>query len=142
MPEHLRDLDERDVRAHHLAGHGVAETGRADLGDSGAPARPTHGRANRAGRDRLERRSRSQEHLPPVTSRSPASQIGDDRVAHLDWQRQLIMTSGLAADDELACSPVEVVDAESGHLAGAKTEPQERDQYRIVPPTERRSAVA
>jgi hypothetical protein len=52
------------------------------------------------------------------------------------------MTSALAADDELAGAPVEVIEAQSGHLAGTKTEPEQHDQDCIVPPAERRSAIA
>src|SRR5450759_3288883 len=100
----------------------MAEPVGADLGDSGAPARPTHVRANRAGRDRLERCSRPQEHLPPVTSRSSASQIGGDRIAHLDGQGQPVEARALAADDELSGTPVEVVETEPCHLTGTKTE--------------------
>jgi hypothetical protein len=56
MAQHLRDLHQRDLRADHLAGHGVAQPVRPHLGDARSPAGPAHRRGDRAGRDRPERR--------------------------------------------------------------------------------------
>ena len=58
--------------------------------------------------------------------------MGGNRPSHLDGQRQPIKARTLAADDELTRTPVEVVEAQPRHLAGAKAEPQQRDQDRIV----------
>ena len=47
---------------------------------------------------------------PGPSARRPALQIADDRLADIDRQRQPLVPAALAADDELAGAPVDVVE--------------------------------
>ena len=61
------------------------------------------------GRDRLERGPGAQEHLPPIARRPPAPQVGGDRLADVGGQRQPVLAAALAAHDQLARAPVDVI---------------------------------
>src|SRR5258705_12098899 len=87
MTQHLRDLHQRNPDRDHLAGHGVAQPVRTHLSYPCSPARPTHGRGDRARRDRAERRPGMQEHLPPVAGRAPPPQVRGDRLTDIGGER-------------------------------------------------------
>ena len=59
-----------------------------------------------------------EEDRPASDLRTSAGQVGDERLAHVDGQRKAIPARALAADDELAVVPVDVLELEPGHLTG------------------------
>ena len=142
MTEHLRDLHQRDLDGHHLAGHGVAQPVRADFRHARPPAGPTHRGGHRARRDRLERRPGLQEHLATVSDRSAAGEVGGEGLTDIDGQREPVPTGALAHHHQLAGPPVDVFEPDAGHLAASKTKAQQRDDQCVVAPTDPGAAVA
>lgn len=119
MLQHLPDLRQRNADADHLARDRVPQTMRPDPRDSRADAGPPDDRRDPATPERADRRSRSQEQLPPLALRPTALQIPSDRFAHSGGQRQPILTATLAVHHDLASMPVDIIERETRRLAGA-----------------------
>ena len=65
------------------------------------------------------RRPNPSEDLPGATARPAPSQPGNDRLADVEGKRQAFVLGALAPDEELAFSPVDVVETQPRHLASA-----------------------
>ena len=74
--------------------------------------------------------------------RAPPAQVGDDRLADVARQREAVLVGPLAVDHDLAGPPVDVIEAEAGHLAGAQPEAEQDEQHGVVPPALRPAPVA
>jgi hypothetical protein len=69
-------------------------------------------------------------------------QVGGDRRADVGWQGQAVLGAGLAAHNDLAGAPVDVVEAKRGDLGGAQPEPHQQHQDRVVAPAHRVPPIA
>lgn len=65
------------------------------------------------------RGTQTDKHLSGAARRSGLAQIAPERFADVPGQGQALNAPALAVDDQLPRPPVEVVQAQSGHLAGA-----------------------
>ena len=73
------------------------------------------------------------EYMAGSGGRTPMSQIGDDRLSDLPWQRKDCPTTGLAGmQAEDGCSPVDILESQSYDLARAKTHPCDQENNRPV----------
>ena len=109
----------------------------------GSPAR-SHASADHP-RDRapiqpLPRCGHAQEQRSAIGSRTTA-QIGHDRLADIDRQRQGILTAALARAPAAPRPPVEVVEGDRGDLAGPQPEPRQQQQDREIAATDQRAPV-
>jgi hypothetical protein len=75
-------------------------------------------------------------------SGTTASQVCSDRLANVRRQRQTLDTIALASDDELAWTPVEVIETERADFTGAQAEPDEQQEHRVISPAFSRSPIA
>jgi len=64
-------------------------------------------------------------HVTGVTA-----EIGHQRLADIDRQRQYVLPAALAANEQLAVTPVNVIEPEPGDLACAQPEPRQHQQDR------------
>ena len=85
-----------------------------------------------------------QKHLPGTFERFRAAgtQPSGDRLTGIGGQREPLAAVTLAAHGELPGSPVDVVQAQRGDLAGTQPEPGHQGQHREVPPPGGGAAVA
>jgi hypothetical protein len=142
VPQHLSDLGEPGPRAKHLRRRRVPKPVGVYLGHPGAVARSTHDRRDAAGAQALMRCPDSGEDLADGTTQpAPPEPVGD-RVTDIGREREAVVPAALAPDEYLARSPVDVLKAQAGHLAGTKPEAGEQDEDGEVTPAERRSPVA
>ena len=107
-----------DAHAPRQAGHG---RGTSDDGRHRATAQADVGRPHP--HEYLSSRGRA---------RSAAAQVGGDRLADIDRQRQLVHPVTLAVNRDLPSPPVQVLQAQRRHLAGPEPESQYQDDHRIV----------
>jgi hypothetical protein len=83
------------------------------------------------------------EHRPVQRpGRAPVAQVGDDRRADVRRQRQPVPAPSFAADRDLAATPVDVVQAEPGDLAGPQSHPGQQQEHGPVPAPGRGGRVA
>ena len=90
----------------------MAQTVRADSGQSGPVACGADDPPDRAAVQSLAWRGHPQEQLPAPAARATAK-IGHDRLADIDGQRQHIVTAALATNEQLAATPVDVIEPRS-----------------------------
>jgi hypothetical protein len=69
------------------------------------------------------RRCHPQEQRPALAPRATAK-IRHERLADIDGQREQILPAAIAAHEQLAATPVDVVEPDRGDLAGAQREPR------------------
>ena len=62
----------------------------------------------------------------------PALAIVGDGLTHVMRQGQPFTPVALAGHNELTCAPVDIVDAERGHLSGPQTQTRQQRQNREV----------
>ena len=135
MAEDLGDLRERDPGAGHLASQRVAEPVRPDDRHSRPRAGAAHDARDPIGSEWPDRRNSSQEHLTVHSAlRAAPAQVGDDRLADVVRQREAVLVAALAPDHDLAGSPVDVLQAQAGDLAGPQSEAEQGEQDGVVPP--------
>src|SRR6478609_11830054 len=80
------------------------------------------------------RRDDPQEHLTARGTVRPApSQVGDDRLTDVGWQRKVMHATALAVNPHLAGPPVEVLQAQAANLPGPQPEAKQDKQNRVVP---------
>jgi hypothetical protein len=65
-----------------------------------------------------------------------------DRLADVDRERQPLLAAALAADDQLACAPVDVLKSQPGDLSDALPQPRQQQQDREVAAPDRGRPVA
>jgi hypothetical protein len=97
MPQHLADRWQRNADADHLARDRVPQTMRPNSRHPRAGARATDDRGDPATPECADRRSCSQEQLPPPALRPTPLQITRDRFPHIGGQRQPILPAALEA---------------------------------------------
>ena len=138
MAEHVSDLLEAGSLLHHAAGHGVPEdVGTGERRVDGRPAKRTgHDTGDGSARDRFAA-TRAQvlhEHSALVGRRAFPAQIVDQRLPHDARQRQYGASAVLpGAHLDRAAPPVDVVQAQVGHLAGSESQGRQALHDRMVP---------
>ena len=114
--------------------------------DRAEPCPARSGPHDRRHPDRAELAVRSEsgyEHRSaPGCPRPAIAQVVRQFFPDVGRQRQAVDASGLAPDDELASSPVDVVQAEGSDLASAQAEAGEQREDRQVPPPGRVIRIA
>jgi hypothetical protein len=103
---------------------------------------PPHRRGDGSGRDRPHRRPVRQEHLPPIAGRPSPSQVGGDRLPHIDRQGQPVTPGSLPAHHEFTRPPIDVVQSQPGHFPSAQAQPQQQHDDRVVAAPDRAAPVA
>jgi hypothetical protein len=69
-------------------------------------------------------RPRAREHKPAMAVGAPVAKPGSDRLADIDRERQPLVTTALAGDNQLARAPVQILKPQRGDLANAHPEPR------------------
>jgi hypothetical protein len=128
MTQHLRDLLKRHAGAQHLGRRGMPQPVRPDLSDPSAAARTPDDHRDDMAADRCERRQRQQEQRA-MLARGTDPQIRDERLPDVHRQRHRVLTMPLAVHEQLARTPVDVVQPDRGDLPGAQPEPREQHQH-------------
>src|SRR5713226_2542502 len=62
------------------------------------------------------------------------SDVLDNRFARVRWKRHAVVQLALAADQDFARTPVDVVELDRNDLGSAKPEPRHEQQHRVVAP--------
>jgi hypothetical protein len=126
MAKNLADLRERRTELQHANSQGVPELVRAAVRrvDFGAMERVAHDRADavRPFHQPAYRCHGSKEEVPIWTGRTPALEIGGDRLAHIGGQWQETLAATLATHTQLSAVPVDVVQRQPDYLAGSKSQ--------------------
>jgi len=120
LAQELPGLDEPASGSDHPHCRGVAQPVRRTRSDYPRPAHrvPDH-RRDCGWLDRDVRGVNGQEHLSmPRASRTTRSQVGDERLADIDGQRELVDPASLANDRDVP-PPVQVLEPEPGGLSSA-----------------------
>jgi hypothetical protein len=81
------------------------------------------------------------EHVPALAATAAAPQVGGQRLADVDGQRQPIAPAALADHDQLPGAPIDVVERQRRDLAGAQPQPHQDRQDRVVASPDRRAAI-
>src|SRR6516164_6621561 len=71
----------------------------------------------------------------------PSLQIGSDGRAHINWHRQELLTSILAAQSQVTAVPVAVFELQRDDLVSAKPQTREKQQHRAIAQTDRRIEI-
>ena len=124
------DLRQRRALPEHPGRRGVPQAVRADRRQPGPVARGADHPRDRAAVEPGRGRVHPQEQRPALAARATAK-VGHDRLADIDRQRQHVVTAALAANEQLAATPVEVIEAQRGDLPGAQPEPRQQQQDRV-----------
>jgi hypothetical protein len=133
------DLVERRSFAEHVGSETVAQQMRADVLlrrlQASLPERVLQHGVYDLGilEGRMVRRPRRDEQRTRVAG-SSVSDVIHDRFAHIRGKRHPIMQLALAADEDLARAPVDVVELDRDNLGSAKSEPRHEQQHRVVAP--------
>jgi len=77
-----------------------------------------------------------------LAGRTASTQVGRQSLAHIRRKGHPVVNQPLAANEELASSPVDVLEPESYHLTGAETKTGQQKQDGIVASAGRCAAVA
>ena len=93
------------------------------------------------GANACSRREPSHEHRPTVGRGPAVGQVGGDRVAHVNRQRQSVVSASLATHHELTGPPIEIAQLQARRLSGAQTQPGQHKQDGEVPPSRDRATV-
>jgi hypothetical protein len=101
---------------------------------------------HRAAGQHLPRRADPYEYLPAATGGGgvgpPGGQPGNDRLADIGRQRQLVLPVALAVDGDHAAPPVNVVQPQRRGLGRTQPQPHQHRQDRQVPPPHRGVPIA
>jgi len=125
LAQHLADLRKRCARPEHLGRGRVPQLMRADPRQARPVARRADDPPDRASVQLPARRGHPQEQRPTLAPRATAK-IGHQRLADIDGQRQHVVTAALAADEQLAAAPFNIIELEPSDLAGAQPEPRQQ----------------
>ena len=111
----------------------MAQPVRVDGRQPGPPGGARDDLADRGRGEAAVRRQHPHEHAAACGARgTAAAQVSDDRLADISRQRQPLLATALAAHDELAGPPVEVVEPKRGHLAGPQPEPRQQREDGVI----------
>ena len=99
MPQDLADLDQSGARAVHLGRGAVTQSVRAQLGHADAPAGAHHDMADRRRVHRAIGGTGVHEHVPALAAAAAALQVGGERLADVDGQRQPAVVRTIGLDD-------------------------------------------
>ncbi len=135
MAEHPGDLGQGHTDLDHLAGKRVAKPVCPNDRHIGTRTRAPHDARDPIRAERPDRRDDSQEHLTMHRAvRAAPSQVGDDRLTDVAWQRKALHATALAVNRNLAGPPVDVLQAQAGNLPGPQPETKQDKQNGVVPP--------
>ena len=99
MAEHLGDLGQGDTDLDHLASKRVAKPVCPNDRHIGTRTRTPHDARDPIRAEGPDRRDDSQEHLTMHRAvRAAPSQVGDDRLTNVAWQRKTLHATALAAN--------------------------------------------
>ena len=122
MAQELSDLGKRCASTQQIGGEGVAEqVGPFELRvQAGALERAIDDTVDGAGADQAtQRRPHADKDPPRRAGRTNVTQIVDQRRTDVRRQRQSPQSLALAADDNLATLPVQIVQGHGNHFAAA-----------------------
>src|SRR5664280_3125488 len=94
---------------------------RPDLGHSGALACGVDDRGDSPRGQPHSRSDRPEEHRPGLGSWSTSAHVAGHRGTDIMSQRQSLVVATLAVHEDLASSPVDVVEAQAGDFAGSES---------------------
>ena len=77
-----------------------------------------------------------------LAGRAISAEIGCQSFAHICRQGHSIVKQSLAANEDFAGSPVNILESESDHLTGAKAETGQQKKDGVVAATDRGLAIA
>ena len=80
-----------------------------------------------------------QEYVAALAAAAPALQVGGERPADVDGQRQPVAPAALADHDQLPGTPIDVLERQRRDLAGAQSQPHQQRQDRVVAAADRRA---
>src|ERR1039458_5219630 len=118
----------------------MAQTVGAASRQTGPIARGADNPPDRAPVQSLAWRRHPQEQLPALAA-GAAAKIGHDRLADIDGQRQHIVTAALAANEQLAATPVYVIEPQPGDLARAQPKARQQQQDREITPADHTATI-
>ena len=142
--------DLRAAAAHRLrtayitvAGGGVAQPMRTHRAKPGTAGGTSDDGRHRATAQAGMGRPHPHEYLSNRGRAGPAAaQVGGNRLADIDRQRQLVHPVTLSVNRDLPSPPVQVLQVQRRHLAGPEPEPQYHDDHRIVTPAAGATPIA
>ena len=83
------------------------------------------------------------EHVPALAVTAAALQVGGQRLADVDGNRQPVAPAALADHDQLTGTPIDVLKGQGRDLAGAQqSQPRHHRQDRVVASADPRAAIA
>jgi len=125
----LPGTGQRHAGGEHPRCQRVPQHTRAEPRDTRPVARVPHQHADPVGAQRLPRRVRGQEDRPAPRRPRPASpqilcQCRPSFVQHREF--------AFPVDRDLTAVPADVIKGQCGHLTGAKTEPRQQHEHRVI----------
>ena len=115
---------------------------RADPDKTGAQPGVVGDLAHPGAAQRAMRSPDSHEHAASDRAlRATRPEIGDDRLADIDQQRQPVRPGVLAMHDDLSSAPVDVIKRQSRHLADPQPETGQEHQHREITATNHLRAI-
>jgi hypothetical protein len=115
----------------------------ADIGKAGMTAGPADRGAYIGHRHSQPGSLDVKEHLSALgAASSSTAQIVGHGCAYIDRNGERIAPAVFAAHDQLSCSPPQVIELDHGDLTSAKPQPNDQDDYRVVPTPHQGFAVA
>jgi hypothetical protein len=121
----------------------MPQTVRMDPAEPGAPRSVSHHIAHAGGTEITVRRLDPDEYRPALsTGRSATPQILGDRPADVGRQRDAFKSAALAAHNDLARPPIDVVEPKPGHFARSQTETDKHGQNGDIPTATPRGILA
>jgi hypothetical protein len=146
VAQHLADFGQRCALLQHANGQGMPELMRATMRsvNLGPLECVAHDRADAVGsfHQTTDRRQRAEEEVPVLAGRPTVLQIRGDRSADVDGQRHQALPSTLATNPQLRLVPVDVVQCQPDDLAGAQSQPRQKQQHGTITATDPGQAVA
>jgi hypothetical protein len=124
MPEDLADLSQRGSAPEHLSGQGMPQqVSSFALRLKARPQEsPPDNVAHSDGSGKADVRSlHADEHAARGTRRSSLLQIRGQSAPHIGRQRQAILASTFAPDQDCADAPVDILQRQVNHLSSSQT---------------------
>jgi hypothetical protein len=136
--------NERGASAQQIGGKGVTQqVGPFELwGQPGALERATNDAADGDWAGQATQRGGHADKDPACRAEwTNVAQVVDQGRTDIHRQRQSCQPLSLAAHDNLAAFPIQIVQGHGNHFAAAQTEPSQQQQNRVVAPACRRTAI-
>lgn len=143
MAQHLADLHQRGACSQDLSGRGVPQSVCSQLAQARSAPSCDHDLSHPGSGQGAVRRSDSHEHLAAFgAARTAATQVGGHGLADIGGQREPLLPVALAADDDRAYSPVDVVQLQASSLTGTQSESCQHREDREIAASDRGATVA